>query len=182
MNIKRGFDRLAFVLAVVAIIPAFIIGYRYAENLKSINQEYEKWTKRPEYLEWKNKEKNAFVIGPFGGEGYFYSENIEETETKILEIKRKYPEYYLLSYADKTLPNKLYKEHYAEMPPSVFAEHIGLKELPPKPAQYIYPSKIKTIGIGVLIAILLFCITLLSLVGIIRVFVWIGKGFKDDEK
>ena len=68
MNITKGIDRIALVIAIITIIPGFILGrYITYEEFKTITPEYKKWEKkyndRGRYLYQKNKKTRMFYSG-----------------------------------------------------------------------------------------------------------------------
>ena len=47
MNIIRGIDRIALVLAIIAIVPGFFVGgYYVSEQFSTITPEYKEWEEK----------------------------------------------------------------------------------------------------------------------------------------
>lgn len=135
MNIKRGMDRIAFVISALVAVVATIYGYDLIYKQAKTNPEHIKWEK-----------------------------NIREEW-----VKRQEP-------TDK--PEVLSK--YIHLFPDAFPSFM--KEMPPEPARYVYPSGLKPLGLLLVFPTASFVITLFVIMGSTRLSLWISKGFKDEGK
>ncbi len=158
MNIIRGLDRIALVLAILAIVPGFFLAGRTSyEGLKDLSPEYKEWrkefNKRVEYLKQK----------------------MEKPE------KRRVP--YFPSYSASSLDTYYYydlREYYEW-------DDITLKNIWAKrPQTYKYPHPSQTISIGIVGAVLSFMVVLFGIRGtsrgIKRFSLWIIEGFREEKQ
>ena len=54
MNVIRGLDRIVLIIAVIAILPGFVIGFFFVEDeFKAVTPEYQKWKKKREQIEYE---------------------------------------------------------------------------------------------------------------------------------
>lgn len=82
MNFIKGMDRLAMVIAIISLIPAFLIGWAYThDHFKTVTPEYNKW-------ETDCNDKINNLINEFRNLSEFEKDNrirIEEIEEKRRE-------------------------------------------------------------------------------------------------
>lgn len=115
MNIIKGLDRIALVIAIIAIPLSFFQGVDDATRSFT--------TLTPEYKQWEKQNQGSILSKSF---------------------------------------------------PTADSESA--------PTKYQYPPAWKIFGLGLLYAVASFPIVFFGIKGITRLFVWIGKGFKDEKK
>jgi len=161
MNIIKGMDRIALVIAIIVVVPVFVYVVVELKNPGSVNSEY---------ITWKEK----------------YDDRIKELEQKNPSIKLKPNE--PLSYgpipydlADLKLTPKRRKRQ------KVLQNDAILQNLRSrKPAQYKYFTRWQCYVGGIVAAFISFMVVLLGIRratrGIKWFSLWIIEGFKDEKK
>ncbi|MCG6536826.1 MAG: hypothetical protein L7F78_19490 [Syntrophales bacterium LBB04] len=184
MNIVKGIDRIAVVLAIIATIPGFMIGWSYLENSYQIRPSDVQWNKpfiNPNDVIWDQEESEK-------GSSVSIPEN--KIETPLSRFRTKYPCYNELT--DEELSRALHKKYYSDLTFEDFSSRIGYKL---KTSGDVFdqvsfemklrPEKWKLISSGIIGAVVsgffLFLFITISTRLLKFVFLWICTGFKDKS-
>jgi hypothetical protein len=182
MNIVKGIDRIAIVLAVAATIPGFMIGWSHIESSYQIKSSDVQWNEpfiNPNDVIWDSREYK-------GGHSDSNPKNIE---TPLSKFRSKYPCYNDLT--DEELSRALHKKYYSGITFEDFSRRIGYQM---KSQGDIFdqvsfeiklrPEKWKLILFGIIGAIVsgfsLFLFLAFSTRLFRSVILWIYNGFKDN--
>lgn len=184
MNIVKGIDRIAIVLAIIATMPGFMIGWTYVGDSYQIKSSDVQWNKpfiNPNDVIWDSEESK---------EGHSVSIPKNKIETPFSKFRAKYPCYNDLT--DEELSRALHKKYYSDLTFEDFSSRIGYKM---KSSGDIFdqvsfemklrPEKWKLITSGIIGAIVtgfsLFLFITFSTRLFRFVFLWIYTGFKDNR-
>jgi hypothetical protein len=184
MNIVKGIDRIAVILAIIATIPGFMIGWSYLEKSYQI---------KPSDVQW-----NKLFINPndiIGDQQEPKKEisfsNLEEIiETPLSNFRIQYPCYNDLT--DEELSRALHKKYYSDLTIEDFSSRIGYKMKSPGDIfdqvsfeMKLRPEKWKLISsgiIGALVSGISLSIFITISTRLLRsVSLWIYTGFKDKS-
>lgn len=192
MSIIKGFNRIALIIGIIAIVPGFLFGYNYTQHTFLI--------KNPEHKAWVEKNEKK----------------LEKYEKKVLvERDRLIDEYKTLSkkeinsrFEAKNQPHLnssfrplpldvialIKEENLVKLtnldPEKLMGRYVlmYLKDIPDPVTTVDEPPKHKNrpfwqgvIG-GIILAPISFVIVLFGLRGTIRLFAWTAEGFKNDKK
>ena len=179
MNIIKGLNRISLVIAMLSIVPGFMIGFLGVNNMfKGVAPEYIAWKQRYEdsrrELEKKYSEEFQKI----------YKMKEEEKKNKIEERNKLLQKKFGIGREPSEILPWEAKVQPWELTPHInryFWVDLPLQRIEKeKPPLFKYPPIWqRTIG-GIFFAPLSFVVVLFSLRGITRFFVWIVKGFKDE--
>lgn len=181
MNIVKGIDRIAVVLAIIVTIPGFIFGWSYFKKTYEIKPSDVQWSKpfiNPKDVIWDQEDTKK-------PSSFSNSENI--IQTPLSKFRKKYPCYNDLT--DEELSRALHKKYYSDLTIEDFSSRIGYKMKSSGDVfdkisfeEMLQPEKWQLISYG-LTGALVFGITLFLFITIssriIRfVSLWVYIGFK----
>ncbi|MBE9569187.1 MAG: hypothetical protein IMF11_01050, partial [Proteobacteria bacterium] len=174
MNIIKGIDRIALVIAIIAILPGFGIGFNFINaEFKTVSPEYEKWeekkqerlenlrTKREKEREKAKKEEEKALQEEIERSIENFEQMAIHMETKRKEGIRKNIRSRIIEER-KTKRPWLYKDYY-QIP-----RYEPKIEIGEPPNQYDYPAVIWCIITGLLSATVSFLVVLYSIRGMTR--------------
>lgn len=165
MNIKRGMDRIALVLAAIAILPGGILGW----------------------IVYEQEKKGGVRVEPVPGDyvtpelQYMGPPDIEHTPLPdfksdkpshlyvLKKFRQEYPEYN--DMPDGELVERLHAKYYSDMSFKDFCQHVGFTPTP----------KWQCAIAGATGAGIAFLLVLFGVRGTTRLALWIGGGFKDKK-
>jgi hypothetical protein len=184
INFIKGFDRIALILAIVSILPSFLLGVEFVDNeFKTISNEYVAWKN----LELEKREQLLNEYRALSAEDKLsrINEQYEKAPNQISQDSRRTK----LMMLARIQPKKMAEIGKITQYPEVYERYyINLHQVnwyqPPAPEKYVYPEKTKTISGGLIFAILSFLIVLFGLRGITRgikmLSLYVIDGFRNE--
>lgn len=161
MNLVKGFDRMALVIALIALIPDFFLGVEFCDEfLKTKSHEYKVWEKK--YIQRKMELENEIKA-------------LSESEllSRVNELKQRPHKNWLFNISVSGYERNA-QDYYVDW----HLYNLDL-EKPSKRYRYIYPSRLQTILGSIIFSLFTSFILLLFLRGLIRGVRWMVKGFKN---
>ena len=206
MNIIKGLDRIILILAIIAIVPGFMFGDSLVEDkvtIKTISPKHKHivWEKKvinkyneliAEYKSLSKKERNSRIKAKerlrqktkskerlrYKRTPFRFLDMLHDKEFYMDKLEN-FGIHFELGYgtADQIAQNRSLYNYI-----SLYMEDILRREPPYFQYKNYSPPYWLHIMVGVISAFLSFLVVLFGLRGTIRLFAWIAKGFKDEEK
>ena len=165
MDLKKGMDRIALVLAIVVFILCFLNGIKYYKEESKIESiKYKKWPKDEDI--WNKRYKKAYNAE--AKRRLLKNPQLRNYKKSLNHDKNKFNKLTLMDLIDPSSSHPFMFDFIYDIP------------CPQSPPQWVFPPFWQQIIAGVIAGFLGFVGIMIIIGGTTRIILWIGDGFRGD--